>query len=246
MSQDNPEKQQDESTYDIHGPLGTHSDRTPLDYEYVSDNTLKRQSDDMADTTTSSMFSESELLGTSTQNEDIHSRHDETSSSEQDSTLEADSQGESASPTTPDKHIPTVRDYQTSPSEARKPASPNKANKTTSPHGANQSASPNGANQSASTNGVNQLASPDGATQTPSPSGAAPTGTKETKRPKKKGRKPRDKQPVSPRSTRSSRNKAKADYESLHRAEEKPNRKKHKTTLQTTQPTKKSIDWKHR
>ena len=144
MSQDNPEKQQDESKYDIHGQPGTHSDRTLLDYEYVSDNTLIRQSDDMADTTASSMFSESELLGISTQNEDIHSRHDETSSSEQDSTLEADSQGESDPPTTPDKHIPTVRDYQTSPSETRKPASPNEANKTTSPKGASQSASPNG------------------------------------------------------------------------------------------------------
>ena len=87
----------------------------PPDYEYVSDKTLITHPDDPTDSTTTSMiFIERGLLGTSAQNVDIHNRHDETSSSEQDSMLGADSQGESVPPTTPDTHIPTDRNHKTS------------------------------------------------------------------------------------------------------------------------------------
>ena len=191
----------------------------------------------MADTTTSSMFSESEMLGTSTQNEDIHSRHDETSSSEQDSTLEADSQGESPhqqhqtniSPRSGTTKLAQVRpENLLAQIRPTKPLAPKGPTNPLAPMGPTNSLAPTGPPKPLAHQGPPQQ------------------GQKKLNAQKRKAGNPETnnlchKEALDPVTT-----KPRSTMSHSTQAEENPNRKKRKTTLQTTQPTKKSIDWKHR
>ena len=192
-----------------------------------------RHSAEQADSDTTNsrlLFDENEILGTSTQNEDTHSTHAETSStasSDQESTIEANSQGDNTPSTKGDN-----KNNPTSPDEANQSTSHSEAEQTASPNGANQPASPTRANQPSSRNTANQNISPPGASQQPSPQGPKQDKQKRKTKASTKGKKP---QAELPRNTRSSRQRTKVDYETLHTGRRKSQREK--TDNSTTSTT---------
>ena len=199
--------------------------------DQVSDDTLMRHSAKQADsdiTTSRLLFDENEILGTSTQDEDSLSTHAEwssTASSDQASTIEADSQGDNTPLTKGDKNKNTP----TSPYEANQSTTHREAEQTFSPNGANQSAIPTRANQSISRNTANQNTSHPGASQQPSTRGPQQDKSKWKLKSSAKGKKSQAKQAELPRNTRSSRNKTKVDYETLHTGQRNALREKQTT-----------------
>ena len=144
MSQKSQEKQPNEPAFEIHGNLGNTSYDRQDSMDHISDATLMRHSAEQADsdiTTSRLLFDENEILGTSTQNEDTHSTHAETSStasSDQESTIEANSQGNNTPSTKGDNKNPT------SPDEANQSTSTVRPNKPLAPMGPTNPLAPPG------------------------------------------------------------------------------------------------------
>ena len=126
------EKQPDEPAFEIHGNLGNTSYDRQDSMDHISDATLMRHSAEQADsdiTTSRLLFDENEILGTSTQNEDTHSTHAETSStafSDQESTIEANSQGDNTPSTKGDNKKKTTQPAKTRPTNPQATVMPNK------------------------------------------------------------------------------------------------------------------------